>query len=203
VLTEWLDLLLKGDVPAEIRLDLLEAAGRRSVKRVKELLARYEAARPKGDKLSPYREVLAGGDAEAGRRVFFYKSEVSCLRCHKVKGEGGDVGPELAGIGTRQKRDYLLESIVDPNKQIAKGYETVVLTLTSGQIKTGILKSEDAKAVRLMTPEGALVTVPKDEIEQRARGPSAMPEDLPRHLTRRELRDLIEFLASLKEDSKR
>ncbi len=199
VLAQWLDRLLRGAVPAEIRLDLLEAAARRPAKAVRERLARYEAARPKGDKLAPYREALAGGDAEAGRRVFFYKAEVSCLRCHKARGEGGEVGPDLAGIGSRQTREYLLESIVDPNRQIAKGYETVVLTLADGQVKTGILKSEDAKAVRLVTPEGAVVTVPKEEIDQRARGPSAMPDDLARQLTRRELRDLIEFLADLKE----
>jgi quinoprotein glucose dehydrogenase len=199
LLANWLDRLLRGDVPAEFRLDLLEAAGRRADRAVRQRLARYEAARPKGDKLAPYREALAGGDAEAGQRVFFYKAEVSCLRCHKIRGEGGEVGPDLAGIGSRQTREYLLESIVDPNRQIAKGYETVVLTLANGQVKTGILRSEDAKAVRLVTPEGALVTVPKDEIDQRARGPSAMPEDLVRQLTRRELRDLVEFLADLKD----
>ena len=202
LLVRWLDRLLRDAVPPEIRLDLIEAAGRRSAKAIKERLARYEAKRPKGDKIALFREGLSGGDAENGRRIFLYKSEVSCLRCHKIKGEGGDVGPDLAGIGTRQKRDYLLEAIVDPNRQIAKGYETVVLTLANGQIKTGILKSEDAKMVRLITPEGALLTIPRDEIDQRARGPSAMPDDLTRHLSRRELRDLIEFLASLKDSAK-
>jgi quinoprotein glucose dehydrogenase len=194
----WLDKLLAGDVPAEIRLDLIEAAARRSAPAVKEKLARYEAARPKDDPLAKYREALAGGDAEAGRRVFLHKAEVSCLRCHKIKGAGGDVGPDLAGIGGKQSREYLLESIVLPNRQIAKGYETVVLTLASGQVKTGILKSEDGKEVRLMTPEGTLIVVPRDEIDQRSRGPSAMPDDLIRHLSRSELRDLVEFLASLK-----
>jgi quinoprotein glucose dehydrogenase len=201
LLVRWLDRLLKGEVPAEIRLELLEAAARHPTQAVKDRLARYEAARPK-DKVAPYREALAGGDAEAGRHVFFYKTDVSCLRCHKLKGEGGDVGPDLAGIGSREKRDYLLEAIVDPNRQIAKGYETVVLTLANGQVKSGILKSEDAKAVRLMTPEGTLLTIPREEIDRRSRGPSAMPDDLTRHLTRRELRDLVEFLASLKEPTK-
>jgi quinoprotein glucose dehydrogenase len=202
LLARWLDRLRRGEVPAEIRLDLLEAAARRPAKEVKDRLGRFEAARPKGDKLAPYREALAGGDAENGRRVFLYKTEVACLRCHKVNGEGGEVGPDLAGIGSRQKREYLLEAIVDPNRQIAKGYETVVLTLASGQVKTGILKAEDAKAVRIITPEGVLLTIPRDEIDRRARGPSAMPDDLTRHLSRRELRDLVEFLANLKDGAK-
>jgi quinoprotein glucose dehydrogenase len=50
----------------------------------KEKLARFEASRPKGDHLASYRETLAGGDVEAGRRIFFTRAEVSCMRCHKV-----------------------------------------------------------------------------------------------------------------------
>jgi quinoprotein glucose dehydrogenase len=139
-----------------------------------------------------------GGDAEAGRRVFFTKAEVSCLRCHKVQGVGGEVGPDLTGIGGRQKRDYLLESIIEPNRQIAKGFDTVLLGLTNGQTRTGVLKGEDAREVRLMTPEGKLLVVSKDEIEERQTGKSAMPEDVIKHLSRTELRDLVEFLAGLK-----
>src|SRR5205085_1839534 len=92
VLAKWLDKLLAGEVAPEIRLDLLEAAGRRSDGDLKERLAKYEAARPKNDHLANYREALVGGDPEAGRRVFYQKTETSCLRCHKIKGEGGEVG---------------------------------------------------------------------------------------------------------------
>jgi quinoprotein glucose dehydrogenase len=141
---------------------------------------------------------IIGGDADAGRAIFFEKSEVSCLRCHKVNGIGGDVGPDLSGIGKKQKRDYLLESLVDPNKQIAKGYESLLITLKSGLTRTGILKGEDAKTVRLMTPEGQMLAIPKADIDERARGPSAMPSDLMQKLTRREVRDLVEFLSSLR-----
>ncbi|HWG45196.1 MAG TPA: PVC-type heme-binding CxxCH protein [Gemmataceae bacterium] len=197
-LTKWLDKLLAGQVPAEARLDVLEAARRHPTQALKEKVQRYDATAAKNDPLSPYRDTQVGGDAEAGRRIFFSKAEVSCLRCHKVQGIGGDVGPDLAGIGTRQKRDYLLESIVIPNKQIAKGFETLVLTLKNGKTRTGVLKSEDAREVRLMTPEGQLLIVPKDAIDERETGKSAMPEDLLKHLSRSEIRDLVEFLAGLK-----
>jgi quinoprotein glucose dehydrogenase len=198
VLARWLDRLLADKVPVEVRLDLLEGAGRRSAPAVKDKLARFESQRSKSDHLAKYREALVGGDAGSGRRIFFERADVSCVRCHKVGGVGGEVGPDLTGIGKRQTRDYLLESIVDPNRQIAKGYETVVLVLTNGQIKSGILKTEDARQVRLMTPEGALVTVPKADIEERTRGKSAMPEDVVQHLSRSDLRDLVEFLSSLR-----
>jgi quinoprotein glucose dehydrogenase len=199
LLAKQLDELMEKKQPPEVALDLLEAAGKRQEKEIKDRLTRYETARPKGDELAPYRETLVGGDAENGRRIFFYKQETSCLRCHKVNGEGGEVGPEMKGIGTRQKREYLLESIVDPNKQIAKGYESVLLVLNNGQTRTGILKGEDAKEIRLMTAEGKLVAVAKDEIDERHPGKSAMPEDVIKKLTKSELRDVVEFLAGLKE----
>jgi quinoprotein glucose dehydrogenase len=203
VLVAWLDRLIAGEVPAEIQLDLLEAAGRRPSSEIREKLGRYEASRSKADPLAAYRETLAGGDALRGREVFLSKAEVSCLRCHKLKtpdgqSYGGEVGPELTGIGSRQNREYLLESIVAPDMKIAQGFESVVLATTDGKVITGVLRGEDDKQLRLMTPEGHPLTVPKDEIEDRKRGPSAMPADLVGKLTKSELRDLIEFLANLR-----
>jgi quinoprotein glucose dehydrogenase len=199
LLAEWLDKLLAGQVPLEIQLDLLEAARqRRACAEVNKKLARYQSSRSKTDPLGRFRETLAGGDADRGRRIFFDKTEVYCARCHKIRGIGGEVGPDLTGIGAREKREYLLESIVDPNRQIAKGFETVMLGLKDGQVKLGILKGEDDKVIRLLTAEGQLVSVNKDDIEDRSRGKSAMPEDIIKSLTRTELRDLVEFLAGLK-----
>jgi quinoprotein glucose dehydrogenase len=197
-LAKWLDKLFAGKVPAEARLDLVEAAGRHPTPAIKEKLARYEATANKKDPLSGYRDTLVGGDAEAGQRIFFNKAEVSCLRCHKVQGVGGEVGPDLTGIGGKQKRDYLLEAIVVPNKQIAKGFETLVLTLKNGKVRTGVLKSENDREVRLMTAEGQLLVVSKKDIDERQAGKSAMPEDVIKHLSRAEVRDLVEFLAGLK-----
>jgi quinoprotein glucose dehydrogenase len=197
-LAKWLDNLLISEVAPETRLDLLDAASRHATPALKEKVQRYEATANKDDPLNLYRDALVGGDAESGRRIFLGKAEVSCLRCHKVQGVGGDVGPDLTGIGSRQKRDYLLEAIVAPNKQIAKGFETLVLTLNSGKSLAGVLKSEDTREVRLMTAEGQLIVVRKDEIDERETGKSAMPEDLTKYLSRSEIRDLVEFLAGLK-----
>ncbi|HEV3255546.1 MAG TPA: HEAT repeat domain-containing protein [Gemmataceae bacterium] len=198
LLSRWLDKLLAGQVPLEIQLDLLEAAARRRAADIKQKLTRFEAARPKNDPLAGYHETLEGGDAEAGRAVFFTKAEVSCVRCHKVQGVGGEVGPDLSKVGAQQKREYLLESLIDPNKQIAKGFETVVLSLTDGQFVTGIVKTEDARQLRLITAEGQVLTVAKDQIDDRAQGKSAMPQDIAKFLSKDDLRNLVEFLAGLK-----
>jgi quinoprotein glucose dehydrogenase len=199
LIAQQLDKLLKKEMPPEATLDLLEAAAKRQAGEVNDRLSQYDAARPKDDPLASYRETLAGGDAERGKSIFFYKSETTCLKCHKVNGEGGDVGPDMKGIGAKQSREYLLESIVYPNKQIAKGYESVLLELKEGRTFSGVLKGEDDKEIRLMTAEGILLKFAKADIDTRQAGKSAMPEDEIKKLSKSELRDLIEFLSGLKE----
>jgi quinoprotein glucose dehydrogenase len=203
VLARWLDQLIAREVPPEIHLDLLEAAARRPDEAVKQKLARYRQSLPSDDPLADYRDCLAGGDARAGSRIFFGKAEVSCLRCHQIHSSGGaalggQAGPDLTEVGARHDRRSLLESVVAPNRQIARGFETLLIATTDGRAVTGILKSEDDEALRLVTAEDRIVVVKKSEIDEQKRGASAMPEDLVKYLTRRELRDLVEFLSGMK-----
>jgi quinoprotein glucose dehydrogenase len=221
ILMQWVDAVLKGTVPPELVLDVLEAAearakppdrrrpGQSGVFRVK--VDRYRAVQAKkvdgdtGDKLAPWADTLAGGDAARGRELFLNNSAVYCQRCHKLDNQGGDVGPPLNGIAAEPGKDrrYLLESVVLPSAQIAKGYETVVLQLADGRTVSGVLKSDTKKELRLMTADAKELVVPADDIESRRTGPSAMPDDLHKKLTRRELRDVVEFLAGLKEPLKK
>ena len=165
---------------------------------IKERLASLEAGLPKDEPLAPFRPALMGGNAERGRKIFRELAAAECLRCHKIDGNGGEVGPELTGIGKRQTREYILEAIVNPNKQIAQGFDTTVQRQADGTVVSGILKGEDAKELRLITAEGKLVNVPKADVEDRRRGASAMPEDTIKKLSKSELRDLVEFLAGSK-----
>ena len=198
VISQGLDKLLAGEFPEGARLELLEAAARRADGSIKQKLARYEEAKPADDPLRAYRETLVGGDAERGRRIFFERGEVSCVRCHKAQGVGGDVGPELTKIGAEKDRQYLLESIVLPNKAIAKNFESILVITDDGLSHSGIVREETERELRLMTADGKLLTLAKESIEERQPTKSAMPEDLVKHLNKRELRDLVEFLSGLK-----
>jgi quinoprotein glucose dehydrogenase len=203
----WLDRLIAGRVPSEIQLDLFEAAAQRHEPLIRQKLERYQASKPKNDPLAQYREALAGGNAERGLTIFMSRADVACLRCHKVRlpsGEpfGGEVGPDLTGIGARKDRSYLLESMVDPSKQIAEGFDSVVLATSDGRVHTGVLRGENEKEVQLVTADGQPEIVSKDSIEDRKRGPSAMPADVVQKLSRIELRDLVEYLSGLKTPAK-
>ncbi len=198
ILGQWLDKLNAAQVPDELKLDLIEAAGKKQSAQVKDRLTKFERARPADDELRSYRECLSGGDAAEGRRIFIERADVFCFRCHKVNGEGGEAGPDLTGMASRQTREYILESIVYPNKQIAAGFESVLVTTTKNETYAGILKGETDAELDLLSPEDGPLKLKKSEIKSRERGPSAMPEELRQILSKRDLRDLIEFLGSLK-----
>ena len=193
--------MIASTAKPELALEILEAAAASKSERIKRRLAGYENARAK-EEWGKYREALAGGNPFRGKEIFLNKAEVQCQRCHTLGGQGGEVGPPANGAG-KQTREYLLEAIVLPNKSIAKGYESVLITTLDNKTVSGVLKGEDDKEVRLMTAGGQVVTVLKSDIDDRRTTKSAMPDDLAPKLTKRELRDLIEFLSRLKDDWKK
>ncbi len=148
--------------------------------------------------LAEFREALHGGDAVVGRKVFFEKPEASCAKCHKVGGQGGDTGPALDGIGSRQTREFILESMISPNCRTLEGYETVIVLLKDGSGCSGFLKKETENELVIHAAEEGLITIKKSEIQVRQKGLSPMPEGLGGVLSRQDLRDVIEFVASLK-----
>jgi quinoprotein glucose dehydrogenase len=196
--SQWLDKLLAKQVPADLQLDLLEAAAKRQSREVKDKLAKFESARPADDDLRAWRECLQGGNAEEGRKIFLERAEVSCVRCHKAGGEGGEVGPDLGKIGAAKPREYLLESIVYPNKNVAAGFESLLVTMKDGAVYAGLLKSENDTEIEVNSPEDGLLKLKKADIKERQRGLSAMPEELRQVLTKQDLRNLVEFLSGLK-----
>jgi quinoprotein glucose dehydrogenase len=197
ILVEALQTLAAGKLGEELELDVREAAEkRRENADIQALLAKLAPA--PGDPMAPYRACLKGGNAQKGRQIFQTSTAVECLRCHKIQKKGGEVGPELTGIGQKRNREYLLEAIIQPNKAIAEGFESVVVAKADGTIVSGVFRGEDPTHLRLMTSDGKLVSVAKADIEERKRGPSAMPDDLYKKLSKDEIRDVIEFLSTVR-----
>jgi len=194
------DLYDSGKLPPALWLDLFEAVERRANPELKERLAAAQRKLAQAtDPLGKWSDCLQGGNAKAGRQIFSEMAEAACMRCHKVKGEGGDVGPDLAGIGQRHDRPYILQSIVDPNAVIAPGYENVVLTLQNGDIVAGILNSETGdEMVITSVADGKKQQVKKSSVKERLNAPSPMPPGLADVLGKRNLRDVVEYLATVK-----
>lgn len=147
--------------------------------------------------LAGYEDLLSGGNTEAGRKIFFQRPEASCAQCHSVGGAGGNTGPALDGIGSQRTRSFILEALLYPNLHVNTNYETVILILKNGRGVFGRLRGEDAATVTVQSDDG-LIAVSKDEIQTRQKGVSPMPAGLGQILSRQDLRDLVEFVASLK-----
>ncbi len=198
VFSQWLEKLVAKQVPANLHLDLIAAAQQRQAREVKDKLTKFERSRPSDDDMRNYRECQEGGNAAEGKKIFVERAEVFCMRCHKAGGEGGEVGPDLSKLGASKTREYILESIVYPNKHIAAGFDNVLLTMKDGAIYAGMLKSETDAEIEVNSPEDGMLKLKKADIKERQRGLSAMPEEIRQVLTKQDLRNLVEFLSGLK-----
>ncbi|MDA1276873.1 MAG: HEAT repeat domain-containing protein, partial [Verrucomicrobia bacterium] len=198
ILLSWLDLLLNGKLPNPLHLDVLEASANRNSAEVKTALDKVLHNRTTSESAASLPELLYGGDPEAGRKIFVERQDAACVRCHKADTEGGDVGPNLHGVGTLRSREYILESILFPNKEITENYATEIVTMNDGSQFAGIKKNETNTELVLNSPDDGLLVLAKDEIQVRKHGLSAMPAEIASILSKREIRDLVAFLATLK-----
>lgn len=167
------------------------------------LMARYQAITQhfSADQLmASYASSLQGGDVGRGRRVFFQHQQAQCMRCHAYDDRGGNAGPQLNGIANRLSREQLLESVIDPSKRIAPGYGIVMLVLNDGEQLSGIFQGEDERGVKIRKGQEPDRVIPHSSIKEKTFSPSSML-DMKGILSKREIRDVVAFLATLKEDS--
>jgi putative heme-binding domain-containing protein len=139
-----------------------------------------------------------GGDTRRGKAI--YRSAAAhCTTCHKIQGEGGDLGPDLSQIGGKLDRTHLIESILDPSAEIPQGYHATIVETTDGRVLTGVVKSESAGALTLLDLQGKSITVAAADIAARSVSKvSMMPAGLADQMTPGEFTDLIAYLASLR-----
>jgi putative heme-binding domain-containing protein len=142
------------------------------------------------------KEVQAHGDAARGEAVY-RRADQACMKCHAIAGAGGQVGPDLASIGASAPVDYLIESILLPNKAIKENYHTLVITTKDGRVFTGIKVRETNTELVLRNADDKEIAIPVATIDERAVGGSLMPEGQADTLTRAELIDLVRFLSEL------
>lgn len=148
--------------------------------------------------LPPVAELVKqAGHVEEGRKV--YLTVGTCAKCHKVQGEGKEVGPDLSEIGSKLSKEALYVSILDPSAGISHNFETHLLLLEDGTSLSGILVSETEQEVSVRTAEAIVRKIPRDEITAMKKQPvSLMPADLQKSLTAKNLVDVVEFLTTLK-----
>jgi putative membrane-bound dehydrogenase-like protein len=197
---------LRGTASTESQRSRLTALGRQdrtTADLVALVLRPPVASNPPRHDVDAWLKTLEGpSDPAAGERVFFHPRAAGCYRCHQIHGRGGHVGPDLSSDARLLGRRKLVESIVDPSKEIAPRFAPWLLVTKQGRSYTGLLVTEGPGDLETYSDAAGKLFIlnPADIAERHPLQTSIMPEGLADLLTPQEFRDLVAFL--LQEESK-
>ena len=139
-------------------------------------------------------DAVAYGDGARGRTVF----ERECARCHRVKGKGPRMAPDLTAIGAMRPPSELRRSLLDPTGSMRPINRPVVVVTPDGERVTGRRLNEDSYTVQLIDGQERLLSFDKAELRAYTiLTESPMPSYADR-LSPQELADLLAYLVSLK-----
>ena len=195
-----LSLVQSQKLPADLNFTVANALYAADDETIRNAVAKYlelpVAAR--GTPLPPVAQLVQRrGDIVRGQQL--YNTTATCNKCHKVRGEGKEVGPDLSEIGGKLSREAMFVSILDPSAGISHSYESYSVVLDSGNIVTGAMVNRTDEQITLRTVEAIDKTIRADEIDELVKSNvSLMPADLQKTMSAQDLVDVVEFLTTLK-----
>jgi putative heme-binding domain-containing protein len=139
-----------------------------------------------------------GRDLANGRRLF---TQLACVQCHKLGGQGYAYGPDLATVFSKYKNDraQVLEQILEPSKNIEDRYRNIEFEIKGGEPITGMVMKEEGETVTIQSgPADSLIqALKKSDIQQRRpQKSSPMPVGLLNTLSKEDIFDLLMFVES-------
>jgi putative membrane-bound dehydrogenase-like protein len=141
------------------------------------------------------RRILTRGDPQKGKVLYLSDKNLACIRCHRLEGVGGSIGPDLTRLWETQSVEKIMESILEPSKEIKEGYQTYQAETKKGQVFIGLKISQTKEAVVLRDANGTDVRIAaKDLADLTALKTSLMPDDAVKQLTFDQFIDLVAFL---------
>ncbi len=132
---------------------------------------------------------LSAADLSRGRQTFTQL----CAPCHRLYGEGGQVGPDLTGSG-RANLDYLLDNVIDPSAVVPADFRMAIVTLKDGRVLNGVLREPNARTITVQTQTERAVVERSEITTLETSEQSMMPEGLLESLKPNEARDLVGYL---------
>lgn len=146
------------------------------------------------DEIKKYKRIVEMGNSDLSNlsngRVMFNRV---CASCHKLYGEGGELGPDLTG-SDRKNLHYVLSNVIDPNAEIPNDYRTAIIRMKDNRVLIGVVRSREPKRITVVTPSEVIFLPKRDVAKIDAQNYSIMPEGLIRVFKDQELRDLISYL---------
>ncbi len=152
-----------------------------------------------GESIRPQEILAMLGDLARGRQLFHESTVTQCRNCHRSEEKGGELGPDLSGIGKKLDRAKLLDSILQPSASIDPKYAGWLVETKSGTVITGFMVEKNEAGIVIKDLQNKQHRIATDEIEglfpQRK---SLMPDLLLRDFTAEQVADLLAYLSSLK-----
>ncbi len=135
------------------------------------------------------------GDPVAGKSLF-RSGAGACNACHRLEGEGKEIGPALDRLSDKTwSRSELLEQIVNPSSKIHPDYKMQVILTTDGRVIQGRIVKETLDVIEVIEASGVTKSVSKDAIDERKdSGISMMPESLLASLSAKQVADLLDYI---------
>ncbi len=201
--TQW---LLQQQEQKKLRAELIADAGRLlrnspfAGERNKAMILFPAPGKLDPKKLPPIAELVKRAGSAANGQAILLKSinsEVQCLKCHMVRGQGGQIGPDLSMIGKKASKENLYDSLLTPSKAIADQYLSWTLTGEDGQSITGLVVGETETTITVRDANGKDYAFPAKGTERKKSLTSIMPEGLVATLTEDELVDVVEYMTKL------
>lgn len=133
------------------------------------------------------------GDWETGRNLFF-SERLQCARCHRIRGEGGDTGPDLSNLIHRDPAS-VLRDIREPSATLHPDYVTFHAVTKNGETTLGFIRSQTEDSLRLFDANGKETTLSRSSIDRlRPTELSLMPAGLLDGIEESQVRNLLTFL---------
>ncbi len=184
-----------NELPADI-VRQLRAHGQKDINTKLDKVWGVSRSTPKTKlkEIAKYKKLLEAKPAKPvnlsrGRALF----QRTCAQCHKLYGEGGEIGPDITG-SNRNNLDYLLTNILDPNAEIPNDYRTTILRTKDNRILVGVVRRSEGQSVTMATPAEVVTMAKSDVASIEQQNFSMMPEGLVLAFNQDELHDLVAYL---------
>ena len=143
---------------------------------------------------------LEQADADRGRELFFdHVGGAGCVSCHRVRGRGSDVAPDLSGVGVRLTPENMVKSIIQPSAAITEGYAVQLLVTDDGRTHSGAVIRETSSTITLLRTDGTQVSLATGTIESRKRLKRSVMPDGYDLFGAEQLADLTAWLLTLRD----
>ena len=133
------------------------------------------------------------GNAANGKALFY--GAAGCSKCHMVDGKGGRLGPDLTAVGSSRSLESIVDSVRNPSRQLADGYQTVTVVTAEGQETKGFIMNEDRFSVQMMDTSERILLLEREKLRSfKKSSVSLMPPYDTTQLSDKDLKDIVGYL---------